>query len=148
MEPLIILLIESIVYIPLEFVLDKYGFWNKGKIDKPISTIIRLLVFIICSAIVYHPVNEFLAFFWGVIFMGSVFFALFDFTVNILRWKSLPKDHKNRKLNTFIIRLFYHGNGSGSIYDKFFLRIPPQMELLLKGLAVYISIHYLRRNEK
>ena len=90
--------------------------------------------------------------------IAGIFFASFDFVLNIVRWKQLPelyfyKVHHNIKFNTwdkiaypvakFTHKFFWHGDElTTSPYDKFFQWTPWPLELLIKGIILYLVIHF------
>jgi hypothetical protein len=119
--------ILSVLLVVLEIIADKY-LWKIGKLDKPITTIIRVgLILLIASFYDFWP---------ALLLVISVHWMLFDFSLNISRWNELPA----RK---FLAKLFYHGHFKEKFsYDWFFQRIPPQMELLMKGILFGVALYY------
>lgn len=143
----------GVAIVILEILYDKW-MWKQGKDDKPVSTILRA-VLMIASALAIALIAGFtwlntLTIF-GVIF--STHFLLFDFVLNVVRWKDLPdpwtfKDGSRyrkilEKIRSFTARFFWHGDqNTKSIYDRIFQRIPPIMELILKVTMLGTTIYF------
>lgn len=144
----------GVAVVILEILYDKW-MWSQGKDDKPISTILRA-VLMVASALAISLIAGFV---WldalkifSVIFCTH--FLLFDFALNVVRWKDLPDPWTYQdgsqyrkileKIRSFTVRFFWHGDqNTKSIYDRIFQRIPPIMELIIKvtllGIAIYFN---------
>lgn len=143
----------GVAIVILEILYDKW-MWKQGKDDKPVSTILRV-VLMVASAFTISLIGGFtwlntLTIF-GVIF--STHFLLFDFVLNVVRWKDLPdpwtfQDGSRyrkilEKIRSFTARFFWHGDQyTKSIYDRIFQRIPPIMELILKLTLLVTTIYF------
>jgi hypothetical protein len=145
----------GVTIVILEILFDKWR-WSQGKDDKPLSTILRAFLMILSAFAIslisgFTWINTLTIF--GVIF--STHFFLFDFVLNVVRWKELPKPHTYQdgtlfrkvleKIRLFTARFFWHGDqNTKSIYDRMFQRIPPIMELMIKGVLLWITIYFNR----
>lgn len=117
---IIVIAITAFIIIPLEIWYDISRI-QKGRNDKPLSTIVRLILIIGLSFALPGR-------FYSVAFIiVGTYFLLFDFSINLARKKPF----------------FYHGyNKKKWSYDWLYNRIPPQMELLIKGIVMYLAIYF------
>lgn len=143
----------GVAIVILEILYDKWR-WKQGKDDKPVSTILRAILMVV-SAFTISLIGGFtwlktLTIF-GVIF--STHFFLFDFVLNVVRWRDLPDPwtfqdgsrYRNilEKIRSFTARFFWHGDqNTKSMYDRIFQRIPPVMELIIKVTMLGITIYF------
>ncbi len=170
-------ILVGIAIVILEIIFDKIS-WTKGIDDKPISTIMRFVLMVIISVVIF--IESDLDWIFALTSFAVIFtthFALFDFVLNVVRWENLPDPWywpygtKYRELqkqgytieeaeaaayallstwqkivyrvSKFTKRFFWHGDGqTKSIYDKAFQRIPPLMELMIKGILFWIAWYY------
>lgn len=155
------------VVVAAEIIVDKKVFWANLKNDKPITTILRVIPFLLLG-IVYTFIDVGMAV-RGVLLSYATFFMLFDWTLNCSRWDELPRpywwklshldadeltwfDYKiGWPLRVFLAKFFYHAQPKpkpervtfqyyiDNGYELFWQRIPPQMELLVKILP-FVSV--------
>jgi len=160
---MIILTLSVITWIVLEIILDKY-LWENLKNDKPSTTVIRLVILMITALWINVDGWDWHRIITNYIFELGIFFALFDFALNISRWKELNVAKKlikrylssTRKYQhaivsrkrTFLEKLFYHGiNKKKWSYDGIMNRIPWYLELFLKiWVAFVVVIDYYRES--
>lgn len=149
------LILTGLILTIIEIVVD-IQLWKRKVNDKPYTTLGRFLIMAMIAGFI--PGNLYLNFF--VIF--STHFLLFDFSLNLSRWNKIPmpyswklehmakmnkNDYIKYGLECFITTLFWHGDelkgwNLTEWYDKFWQRIPPPMELLIKGTVFSIAIYY------
>ena len=86
MIDIILLSILAILIVTLEIIYD-LGRWRKGKDDKPMSTYLRALSFIVAALIIQATVKDWGHTLAGVLYLVGSFWLLFDTTINIVRRK-------------------------------------------------------------
>lgn len=119
------MLIELLIIflpVPLELVIDKFLYFNKGKSDKPWSTIMRACIFAAFAGINAFLLGNHL---FAATFLAQffVFAGLFDPLVNLL----VLKKHWN-----------YHPikPGLSGFWEKIWLKTPPHAELFFRLVAI------------
>lgn len=173
---LLIIISFSLLIVTLEIIFDKWR-WRQGKDDKPASTRMRIAAWALGSIIIYLATKDIVLTLACLGVIIAVFFAVFDFALNVARWKDLPlpyyaafahaykrnindgfdkiqaskyaytilspKQKREYKIKIFTGRLFWHGEGKEPFsYDWIFNFIPPQGELLGKGIVLWMSIYW------
>lgn len=133
-----------------------------NKSDKPWTTIGRAVLITVVMIIFFSATKNIALTALAGVSVISLYFGFFDTVYNLSRWNDLPwpynyktqhnieetkKEKKAYALKKFKYKLFYHGTFSindkkGSPYDRMFKRIPPSGELLLKGIAVGVALHF------
>ena len=153
--------------VALEILVDKNVFWSKDKNDKPWSTIGRAVLFILWAFTFRNHI------YWlhNLLLSYSTFFLLFDWTLNVVRWKELPEAYfwklrqgvKTTKFEinflypyrNFVAKFFYHAAPKkrdkshtalkyfiDNWYELAYTRIPPQAEVLIKASILLSVILY------
>ena len=84
-------IIAGIALITTEIIFDKWCWYqDPPKDDKPYSTIIRGVLLILFGLIVISITKDWYYSLWVTLCVGSVFFLLFDFVLNVVQWVYLP----------------------------------------------------------
>ena len=81
--------IAGIILVVFEIMFDKW-FWKNDKPDKPISTIIRSAILILFGCVMLIISNDWYISLFATLSTAAVFFLLFDFVHNVLKWDKLP----------------------------------------------------------
>ena len=89
---LAIYILIALVIVGAEIIYDKYR-WRQGKPDKPLSTILRAGLIALATIITYLVTKDINLTLRTVAVIIGTFFLVFDFALNVSRWKDLPKKY-------------------------------------------------------
>lgn len=167
-----LLILTGILIASLEIYIDK-KIWKASGNDKPFTTIGRLVLIAILATFYNYD-----TIIWNYLVMLMSFFLVFDFGLNISRWKTiegifyyrpyheiyynlkkLGYTHDQSDTSTIILltdkefliyhfmniksKVFYHGVDKKKwSYDWYYQRIPPAMELMIKGICFGMAVYF------
>lgn len=149
----------AILLIAVEVKFDLYRWGQDPPLpDKPLSTRLR------CGAMLMYLVAVFIIigdWQYAIIHFGlmlSTWVLLFDQTINIARWGTIPDRHDYRikmgidmtdreqffyDLQNFIHKLFWHGENKPKwTWDWLFIKIPPVGEFLYKSILFGTACYF------
>jgi len=82
----------ALAIVTAEIIYDKWR-WSQGKDDKPVSTWLRAGLIALYGIIIFIWTKDIIYASQCVAVIVSTFFLTFDFSLNVVRWKNLPKKY-------------------------------------------------------
>jgi len=101
---LAIYILIALAIVIAEIIYDKWR-WSQGKNDKPVSTILRAGLIALYGIIIYLVTKDINYTLRCLAVIVAVFFLVFDFALNVSRWKDLPIPYYspyNQAYNSYI----------------------------------------------
>jgi len=148
-------ILTGVIMTASEVVIDKKLWKTKPEKEKIISNSIRAAIIVLATVAAW-------IFGLGALSFSSIaiatFTLIFDWTLNVSRWKRLPMPYNWRighgvamnkwqrilwAIRKVTAKFFYHGGeDTKSPWDKVFQRIPPVGEVLIKGILFGVAIYF------